>query len=484
MYGFWPMETIVETASNPNSNPQSPTAPIITMPIPRSPTTTQDRDAQERERERERDQTIEALLQSFDRPHAPKDSNLFPQLDLPLRSSSISKMPTRKPSQRVLDWMNVKRSNTVRTAKIAEAISPTTGRHKINIAHLGGGRLGSDEIQPAIAVGLMPQLVRPQRRRADSDSAENRMTQWIDLYNPLDGLESLSPPPQVERPRVLLSNSHTTKPHERSNEPEKPASSQLNYVELEEQSGLRPAPLRTPTRKETPESAIPSERPASHESSRGRSKSRKRVASPPVPSRASDSSSARGSNMSSLSSSSASSSQGHVRKSSKWKPLPQLPSQVAAIVEKPRTPAPSDVSAPSAPELATPPLTPVSEKHKVIHSVGVQISQISEEEEVSVDLPSEIPVTLSVSRSGSASTSGSVTSRYTRKERIWLHSNYRGEAPFLQAWGLDIEKDDDRREGVRIVRELMDAEASHGAREHRQEGSKGQGHGEERYELS
>ncbi|KAL2159046.1 hypothetical protein VTH06DRAFT_2805 [Thermothelomyces fergusii] len=28
--------------------------------------------------------------------------------------------------------------------------------------------------------------------------------------------------------------------------------------------------------------------------------------------------------------------------------------------------------------------------------------------------------------------------RHTREERVWLHVNYRGEAPFLRAWGLDI----------------------------------------------
>jgi hypothetical protein len=91
--GFRPMETILEsTPSNPNSNPQSP---IMA--------------AHNQERDLERDQSLDALLKSLGRPT--KDSDLFP-LDLPLRSSSTSKMPTRNPSQRVRDWM--KRSNTVR----------------------------------------------------------------------------------------------------------------------------------------------------------------------------------------------------------------------------------------------------------------------------------------------------------------------------------------------------------------------------------
>ena len=90
MFGFRPMETIVEsTASNPNSNPQSPIM------------------AQDREGDREH--SLDALLQSLGRPT--KDLDLFP-LDLPLRSSSTSKMPSRNPSQRVREWM--KRSNTVR----------------------------------------------------------------------------------------------------------------------------------------------------------------------------------------------------------------------------------------------------------------------------------------------------------------------------------------------------------------------------------
>lgn len=51
------------------------------------------------------------------------------------------------------------------------------------------------------------------------------------------------------------------------------------------------------------------------------------------------------------------------------------------------------------------------------------------------------------------------TVRHTRQERIWLHVNYRGESPFLKAWGLDITKLADRLEGLAIVRELIQAEA-------------------------
>ncbi|ETS87168.1 hypothetical protein PFICI_00996 [Pestalotiopsis fici W106-1] len=49
-------------------------------------------------------------------------------------------------------------------------------------------------------------------------------------------------------------------------------------------------------------------------------------------------------------------------------------------------------------------------------------------------------------------------SRLSPQERLWLHRNYRGEATFLKAWGLSIEKREDREEGVAMMRELMAAE--------------------------
>ncbi|KAH6635096.1 hypothetical protein B0J18DRAFT_417903, partial [Chaetomium sp. MPI-SDFR-AT-0129] len=55
-------------------------------------------------------------------------------------------------------------------------------------------------------------------------------------------------------------------------------------------------------------------------------------------------------------------------------------------------------------------------------------------------------------------TDDSVRHTSTRQDRIWLHINYRGEAPFLQAWGLDITKPADRIEGLAILRELIQAE--------------------------
>jgi hypothetical protein len=50
------------------------------------------------------------------------------------------------------------------------------------------------------------------------------------------------------------------------------------------------------------------------------------------------------------------------------------------------------------------------------------------------------------------------TIHHTREERAWLHVNYRGEAPFLLAWGLHIARPGDREEGLLILRDLMQAE--------------------------
>ena len=50
------------------------------------------------------------------------------------------------------------------------------------------------------------------------------------------------------------------------------------------------------------------------------------------------------------------------------------------------------------------------------------------------------------------------SAQHTRRERVWLHINYRGESPFLQAWGMDISKPIDRVEGLALLRELIQAE--------------------------
>ncbi|KAI1260468.1 hypothetical protein F5Y18DRAFT_254173 [Xylariaceae sp. FL1019] len=48
--------------------------------------------------------------------------------------------------------------------------------------------------------------------------------------------------------------------------------------------------------------------------------------------------------------------------------------------------------------------------------------------------------------------------RMTPKERFWLHRHYKGETNFLKAWGLQIGNDEEREEGLSILRELMRGE--------------------------
>ncbi|KAI1339424.1 hypothetical protein F5Y15DRAFT_382494 [Xylariaceae sp. FL0016] len=55
--------------------------------------------------------------------------------------------------------------------------------------------------------------------------------------------------------------------------------------------------------------------------------------------------------------------------------------------------------------------------------------------------------------------------KLTGQERLWLHRNYRGEATFLKAWGLHITKEEDREEGIKILRELMSGESEDERRE-------------------
>ncbi|KAI0835641.1 hypothetical protein F5Y06DRAFT_275924 [Hypoxylon sp. FL0890] len=65
------------------------------------------------------------------------------------------------------------------------------------------------------------------------------------------------------------------------------------------------------------------------------------------------------------------------------------------------------------------------------------------------------------SKEGSEAEAGSrgEKQRLTAEQILWLHRNYRGEATFLKAWGLHINRDADRERGREIMRELMAAEA-------------------------
>ncbi|KAI1499737.1 hypothetical protein F5X99DRAFT_268921 [Biscogniauxia marginata] len=57
--------------------------------------------------------------------------------------------------------------------------------------------------------------------------------------------------------------------------------------------------------------------------------------------------------------------------------------------------------------------------------------------------------------------------KLTPRERLWLHRNYRGEATFLRAWGLQISNEEEREEGLTILRELMASEAEEDEKEER-----------------
>ncbi|KAK4668376.1 uncharacterized protein QC763_0046400 [Podospora pseudopauciseta] len=154
------------------------------------------------------------------------------------------------------------------------------------------------------------------------------------------------------------------------------------------------------------------------------------------------------------------------RKGSRWKALPVIPSQKqnadlsteSADVEKvmgkimldspslptgsndktatqaldPRTILPNTVyTTTPVTGLRTPPPTPDS-------ASGSSATAITITRPMGSDSTEELPV------------------RNTRlQERMWLHRHYRGEAPFLAAWGLDIASQQDREEGVGIVKELM-----------------------------
>ncbi|RYP03265.1 hypothetical protein DL764_005258 [Monosporascus ibericus] len=68
------------------------------------------------------------------------------------------------------------------------------------------------------------------------------------------------------------------------------------------------------------------------------------------------------------------------------------------------------------------------------------------------------PTVIPTTSSSSAQPKSRGAPRHTPQERLWLHRNYRGEAPFLKAWGLSINSEDDREEGKAILQDLMRGE--------------------------
>ncbi|KAK4657646.1 hypothetical protein QC762_001160 [Podospora pseudocomata] len=259
------------------------------------------------------------------------------------------------------------------------------------ITHLGGGRV-NDEQNPITEPSPIP--------RSRAVSADSRRTQWLDFYSQdvtCSRLPSANPPPR----QASLTG---IRPPDR------------------DAVDLRPLPLRVS------------------------SLERKGEPSPML-----------------------------TRKGSRWKALPVLPSQKqnadlsteSADVEKlmgkimldslslptgsndktatqaldPRTILTNTVyTATPVTGLRTPPPTPDSASGSTATAITITRPMGSDSTE---ELPAR-KYSVHLSRP-----------KYSLQERMWLHRNYRGEAPFLAAWGLDIASQQDREEGMGIVKELM-----------------------------
>ncbi|KAK4097556.1 hypothetical protein N658DRAFT_569231 [Parathielavia hyrcaniae] len=345
------------------------------------------------------------------------------------RSASLNLPLARKASFRVRAW--VKRSGSSRTVPSSESL-------KGHIKHLGGGRVEDVDVNLLVPVARRKSRSRPS-------SPDSRVTHWLDFYPDADPPETGSKP----QPNTPLGPFLAEK---RSSRRQRSGSTN---------SDLRPAPLRVPSI----EKATPGKEGDSSDS----------VATPPK----------------TLS-----------RKSSKWKPLPLLPAQRVGLqppeaektallgdgetktaikkqdAEKPSlgedlSPRRDDLGILPVIRLGTPPPTPdsstggaASMRH---HLVGDNLKRDRKSKSKDTEKP---PSALSSSpdgtgsmsrrreRPGAADSKGDTANRvrHTRKERIFLHVNYRGEAPFLKAWGLDIKKPADRVEGLAILRDLMQAE--------------------------
>ncbi|KAK4196779.1 hypothetical protein QBC40DRAFT_286761 [Triangularia verruculosa] len=339
-------------------------------------------------------------------------------LSQPGRSVSMRVSVTKKTSLRIRNW--VKRSNSSGEVSSRNAdIDPSVTWPKI--MHLGGGRV---EDAPSTGTGAA--------QRSRTPSADSRRTQWLDFYSQDPEPPGLSTKPPTRHPPL-------SRP--------RPPNREID---------LRPLPLRVPSleRKDEPPKSL-------------------------------------------------------TRKDSKWKALPGLPTQnqrayvhastESADVEKfmgkivldsPPLPAeddkkPDQVSLHVAvsqqkeadagsilpntvyaamPGLGTPPPTPDSASGSTAMAVTITRSTASStgkhfpsrKDSSAHARPPPHSHTLSESCVLTpVSPIGSTTGRYSRQERMWLHRNYRGEAPFLSAWGLDITSQHDREEGVGILKELM-----------------------------
>ncbi|KAK3360387.1 hypothetical protein B0T25DRAFT_129080 [Lasiosphaeria hispida] len=351
---------------------------------------------------------------------SPKKESLKTARTFPMtRSASTSKVPSmsvKNPSQRVREWM--KRSNSTRSAKVIEATaySPDT-EQTVKIIHLGGGRVEHPEFEPTITIGLASATMSSTASRSGlsrTNVDDSRVTQWIDLYP--EFLEALSPPLR----KGLPSSPATQSQPQQSQPPQETPSSE---------GDLLPAPLRVPSLKNLRDEA--------------KSNTPEEL---------------------------------HVRKPSRWKPLPILPVMMTNSITS--TPEPRE--SPPALEITTSPTPRQPNTHSAHQMDGTPPpTPDSATGTAATTLTSTSTLTLTPTPKPTPAPAGSdndddddtriqisvgmrCPTQHTRPERVWLHRHYRGEAPFLQAWGLDIKSPDDRAEGLGILRELMEAEGEGG----------------------
>ncbi|KAL2259057.1 hypothetical protein VTK26DRAFT_7395 [Humicola hyalothermophila] len=327
------------------------------------------------------------------------------------RSASLRVPVSRKASHRIRGW--VKRSSSSRATTAAE--STTSDPRKARIRHLGGGKADEATVQGTAnnTTLLAPGTRRAQRSRASS--VDSRMTQWLDFYPPLPSAAGKSDsllPEEAQKPR---SRPGRTAPD----------------------ADLRPLPLRVPSAEKRPPVPPPSKT--------------------------------------------------LTRKNSQWKPLPTLPGSQApgsagdkhlgtdsAICQvknarqanerdDDRPPPQSETSKAQEDEVGflpilrygTPPPTPDSGAEG---AARVSKGKGKEREKGPDGGCRVLGAEQQQQQPDGKPESHRAVLRHTRQERTWLHVNYRGEAPFLQAWGLDIANLSDRLEGLSILRDLMQAE--------------------------
>ncbi|KAK3373131.1 hypothetical protein B0T24DRAFT_678605 [Lasiosphaeria ovina] len=417
------METIHEL------NPESPINMMHLYPTPGKPRTPQQT-------------TAEAMPAAFlPSPISP------PVPDQDTHTPKPKSNLTRNPSSRVRDWVKGSSSSRQGTSGKTPGAPPASRLEALQIVHLGGRRVGEADYELARSTSTVSAPAERRLQRSRSSSADSRVTQWFDLYQ--DSVVPFAPMQLQLQPQAQAqAESHPQLPGA-------PMASRRLQHRPSKSEGLRPAPLRVP------------------------STELKEPGSGSQPSTAA-----------------------LARKNSKWKPLPGVPAQqqqLAAFTAQPqpRQPViPPYSSSSSSSQLDRPLLPTKALQDSLAHLVRREKDQIMV---ISTTLGSSStpPPTPDSDAGGRAaaqpsSSSSSSSSRpaerrkertppprdpraqqpaavsaqkllpHTRSERMWLHENYRGEAPFLSAWGLDIQRPEDRAEGLDILRDLIRSEARGG----------------------